>query len=524
MLFLKNVLGLDLGSHTLKAVELRQTLRGIEAVSLHSLRRGDPAISLSELAGGLVRTHGLSVENVVSAIPSDRISARRLEFPFRERRRLAQAVPFEVAADLPFELDEFVVDWDVVGGDRSRSEVIAAIVRRREVSDLLASLRTSGCEPHILEAEGLVLANLVSVFALDGVRLLVDLGHRKSTFCLLLDGRAVATRTIPVGGWALTEALAKDRGLDAEDAERAKIEERWLGPGTPEGSPETAAVLDRIAREIVRTLTSLEPLLPRADSGTACELTLFGGTAQLDGIDEYLAEYTGLATARLGLPEPGSVTAGLVAGGPPLVYAPAIALALRGTARARTGMNFRREEFAVRLDLGRLRRDFGWTAGLAAAALALSLVSFVTGNLLDSGRAAAMEQEIRELYREALPGQPVPDSAVASLRDAVRDANVRAEFLGVYRGNLSALDVLAEISRRVPNDLDIVLEELSIDRQTVRMRVVAKSFEAADRLGAELAAFAPFAQARIGAIETDRKRGGKRFNVTISLAPLDGST
>ena len=56
------------------------------------------------------------------------------------------------------------------------------------------------------------------------------------------------------------------------------------------------------------------------------------------------------------------------------------------------------------------------------------------------------------------------------------------------------------------------------------MRVVAKSFEAADRLGAELAAFAPFAQARIGAIETDRKRGGKRFNVTISLAPPDGPT
>jgi hypothetical protein len=51
------------------------------------------------------------------------------------------------------------------------------------------------------------------------------------------------------------------------------------------------------------------------------------------------------------------------------------------------------------------------------------------------------------------------------------------------------------------------------------MKVHAKSFEAADRLGAELAKFEPFAQARIGSIETDRKSGGKRFNVTISLAP-----
>ncbi len=97
MLFLKNVLGLDLGSHSLKAVELRQTLRGIEAVSLRSLRRGDPETSLSELVEGLVRTHGLSVENVVSAIPSDRISARRLEFPFRDRRRLARLAAYHPA-------------------------------------------------------------------------------------------------------------------------------------------------------------------------------------------------------------------------------------------------------------------------------------------------------------------------------------------------------------------------------------------------------------------------------------------
>ena len=100
----------------------------------------------------------------------------------------------------------------------------------------------------------------------------------------------------------------------------------------------------------------------------------------------------------------------------------------------------------------------------------------------------------------------------------MRQATDRAEFLGVYRGNLSALDLLTEISRRIPTSLDIVFEELSIDRQTIRMRVYAKRFQAADQLGAELAKFAPFSGTRIGAIETDRKTGGKRFNVTISLS------
>ena len=81
----------------------------------------------------------------------------------------------------------------------------------------------------------------------------------------------------------------------------------------------------------------------------------------------------------------------------------------------------------------------------------------------------------------------------------------------------------SEISKRVPKSLDVIFDELSIDRQIIRMRVYAESFESADLLGAELAKFPPFAQARIGSIESDPKRGGKRFDVTISLAPLEDS-
>ena len=73
----------------------------------------------------------------------------------------------------------------------------------------------------------------------------------------------------------------------------------------------------------------------------------------------------------------------------------------------------------------------------------------------------------------------------------------------------------------MPTDLKIGLEEIAIDRQSVRMKVSAKSFQAADRLGAELQKFAPFASTKIGAIETDARTGGKRFNVTISLKPSE---
>jgi type II secretory pathway component PulL len=281
-------------------------------------------------------------------------------------------------------------------------------------------------------------------------------------------------------------------------------------------------VIDRLAREIVRTANSLEEVLAGLSAGPVGELTLFGGTAQLDRIDEILTERTRIPAARLDLPDEGHGQT-LAAGDPPLVHAPAMALALRGTAQAKTRMNFLQDEFAVRIDLGRFRKDFGWTAFLAGVTLVIAIVSFATSTVLELRQAEAVEATVDRLYSEAFPGQPVPDNAIVTLRQALADANDRAEFLGVYPGNLSALDVLGEISRRIPEDLDIVFEELSIDRQIIRMKVYATKFESADRLGAELAKFAPFASAQIGSIEKDPKRGGKRFSVTISLAKPEES-
>ncbi|MBW2269171.1 MAG: pilus assembly protein PilM [Deltaproteobacteria bacterium] len=512
---LRNVLGLDLGSHSLKAVEFRQSLRSCEAVQLRSLPRPDSSTALPELLQRFVQLHRLPTDQIVTALPGDQLSSRRLSFPFAERRRLAAAVPFALEDQMPFELEDVVMDWSVVAGDRSHAEVLAVIAPRGEVSALLEELDGAGCAPRTLEAEGLVLGNLCAVFDLPGRRLLVDLGHRKTSFCLLVDEQAVAARSVPVGGAAITEALAADRGLSLADAERAKCEEGVFGSSLDQVGPQTGKALDRIARELVRTLGSIEEWLGGAPLD---ELTLFGGGALLDRIDTFLADRSGVPAARLPLPREGHGN-DLVAGGPPILYAPAIALGLRGTARARTAMNFRQDEFAVRMDVGRVLHEFRQTAWLAAAVVALALFAFGTGTFLDARQAAAIEQRAEKLWIEAFANDPVPHSVATGLREKIGEARERADFLGVYRGNLSALDLLVEISKRVPQNLDIALEDISIDRQSVRMRVKAKNFEAADRLGAELQSFEPFASTKIGSIETDSRTGSKRFSVTISLKP-----
>ena len=513
MALLSNILGLDLGSHSIKAVLFEQSLRGAEALQLSGVEREGDDADLPDLLRRFVAGDRLPPDHIVAALPGDRVSTRRFSFPFRERRKISAALPHLIADDLPFEPEDILFDWEFAASERTQAEVIATVAPRKEVSAFLEPLGEADCEPRTLEVEGLVLGNLAAVFDLAGVRMLIDLGHRKTTFCLLMDQRAVAARTVPLGGLSITQAIAKDRELDVTAAERLKCEESILTAGFENDYPNTATTLDRITREIIRTLGSFAGLL----GGRKVEaLTLMGGTALLDGLETYLTGRTHIPAQKLGFPPPGK-DAGLVAAGDPVLFAPTIALGLRGTARSLTRMNFRQDEFAVRLDFGRFGREFLATGALAVVALILGTASFATSTHMASRRANQLEAEIARLYSEAIPGGAVPAAPVKALRQAVDSANRRAEFLGVYPGNLLALDLLTEVSKLVPPDLDILLEELSIDRQTLRMRVRSQSFEAADRLGAELAAFPPFANARIGAIDTDKKSGAKRFNVTISM-------
>ena len=504
------VIGLDLGSHSVKAVELRQAFRSPATARAFSCPLAGR--SVAEVVAELIRTHDLDSQGCVAAVRSDRLSVRSMQFPTTSRRNLAQAVPLSIEDHLPFDADEVVIDWTLASTDRGNARVLAAIASRNEISQLVQNLQEGGCDPRVVDCEGLVLANLSTAFELPGTRILADLGHSKSTFCLLHDGQALGSHAVLTAGRHLSQALAEERNIHVDEAEEIKCEAALLSTGDSQHSPKVAALIERIANEIIRFVSSADLHAPLGIE----EITLMGGTAQLEGIEDFLESRTSLPVRKLALPRE-EAGLGLVAAGSPVVFAPTIALALRGSGSRTSQLNFRREEFSRPINIASYFKDFGATATLVAVLALFTLLNLGTRAYLDSSRANHIEAQVQEMFRAAIPTDAPATNPVAALRNALNDAKDRAEFLGVYRGNLSALDLLTEISQRVPPDLDVVFEELSIDRQTIRVRVFTESFEAADRLGAELADFEPFSETRIGSIETDKRSGRKKFDVTISL-------
>lgn len=212
--------------------------------------------------------------------------------------------------------------------------------------------------------------------------------------------------------------------------------------------------------------------------------------------------------------------ADLVEGIDPVVFGPALALALRLSGESVTRMNFRQGEFAFRQDFRELfNREFRPTAALAAVLVLLLMVVSVTTITLQHRRAGRDNQAALALYSEAFPDSgAAPADPISALGSQLRDAQNRADFLGLYSGNRSALDLLAELSRTIPVDLSVRITEINIDRNLIRLDVEAEGYEAADRLTSVLSQARLFESAKVaGSIKTDQKTGGVSFNVSIPL-------
>lgn len=523
-LFERSVLGLDVGSHGLKAVELKVSPRSLAPGQFRIHPRVDAESPVAEHLQRFLGMHNLPTDQVACALPARQLSTRRLEFPFSDARRLTQAIPFEIEAETPFRLDEIVVDWNLLAGDRNHGVVSATLARREHVSATLELLDEAGISPHVLEAEGLVLANLAPAFGLDGTRLLIDIGHEKTTFCALIDGHPALARSIPVAGRAMTEALMAEQGLSFEDAEQRKCEGGALGRPGSGASPGVIAVVDKIAREAVRTLEAAEARQGEGPVAREARITLVGGSARLDRIDEVLERRTGLETRRLRMPAD-AAHADLVEGVDPVLFGPALALALRLSGESATRMNFRQGDLAHRQDFSDFfTRELRPTAMLAGVFVALLVLTTISSIVLQHRRAARHEQAAMALYAEAFPERGQPNGKPANaFRSQLGAAQDRAEFLGLYSGNRSALALLAELSNAIPEDLEVRITEVNIDRNLIRLDVDAEGYEAADRLTAVLSETAPFEGAEVaGSIKTDRKTGGVSFNVNIPLTSPGG--
>ncbi|MFQ5515643.1 MAG: pilus assembly protein PilM [Myxococcota bacterium] len=518
-MFNRLVTGLDIGSYAVKLVEIQAGVRGVEFVRFEQARL--PHRENREEHEAAIRSflaeREISHEFVVTALPSARVTQRHLRFPFTGARRVAQAIPYELEEELPFPLTQMVLTHGQVLARPDRTDVLVVMSPRDEVASWLDELRRLEIEPRILEIEGAVLANLCShLMVADAGRLLLDIGHRKTNLCLLVDGKPVVIRSIPIAGHAFNEALAKDLGLAYESAEERKHEQGIFEAGTSRPICATVGnLLEELTRETWRSIQSViaDPL----DAIAPVELLLMGGSAALEGLPGYFEEQTRLPTSILDVKEARAGLEGLAEAGTAR-FAQAAALALRGSTSERvTELDLRQGEFEYVPDLSGLRTQLRLAVGLFALCLLLWPASLYSGVLARTSRAETLHRSLESACLAVAPDAHCSEDPYAALEERLRTTREIASHLGVTGRGLSMLELVREISERIPPNLDVSLSELKIERHNLQLRGHATDLRSVGSMTKALREYEPFANVPDPSTVQDPRRGGVTFSLTIKL-------
>ncbi|MBI2404694.1 type IV pilus assembly protein PilM [Candidatus Gottesmanbacteria bacterium] len=337
-----NIVGLDIGSQSIKLVELAHAGNSVTLVTAGTIPTPPKALASPLPADAqavavaikkLMKDTGATSKNINIALPESQVFTRVIDVPQLSQRELTSAIKWEAEQYIPLPLDQVNIDFSILresketGTNKMEVLLVAApkALLEKYVNILdLADVTTGGVETEIIAASRALVRSATTI----KTAMVVSLGAQTTDLAILRNGVLAFTRSISAGGEALSRALAAGLGFEQTQAEEFK-KTYGLEQDKLEGKIVAAAkpIMDTIVGEIKRAVAFYQEKYK--DSKVEAVL-LSGGTARLPGLVVYMAQALGVE-AQLANPWVGirkeSRFAALDSEGP--VFAVAVGLALK---------------------------------------------------------------------------------------------------------------------------------------------------------------------------------------------------
>ncbi len=398
-----------------------------------------------------------------------------IEVPFSDHRMIESTLAHTLEDHLPFSLEKKVFDYGVLSHEEDATRLLVGILDHDIMASYLNAFKASGKEPKGVTVDGAALGHLYEQLIDEeagGVHALLDIGHRKTTVCILHNKRVDFVRTIPIGGQNLTRALKEDLGVSFDEAERLKHYKGFLPcSGTEDSTGDEARISNSLAEGIQPLLKELRLTFQAyvASTKRKCEvLKLIGGTSKLGNICEFLTEEFDVPAERFRyLKSDFSQLADGDSVEP--VMASSLGLALASISGNRKDqMNFRKGEFAFKGDF-----EF-WKGRLIHVALSiLVILLFFTVNiwsqfLVMGSERDFIEQQIQTACKETLKAD-VSDAKICISR--MMETVSKSGTGGGLMPSTSMLTIYDELVARIGMiESGVDLKDLSISQKKIKLK------------------------------------------------------
>jgi len=300
----KTVIGLDIGSAMVKAVELephggsyRLRAFGFAPLPPEAIVQGSfmnaPAISaaISEACS----MGSFKSKDVVTSVSGHSVIVKRIALPAQSKEELEETIRWEAEQYIPFDIADVNLDYQILEGSSLSGEgnmdVLLAAAKKDKINDYAGVINQAGLQPIAVDIAAFALQNAFEAnyeFEPHQVIALCDIGAAVSSITVLHGGTSVYWRDINVGGNQYTDAIQKELNLSADQAERMKRGEEIDGIPYERVLPILASVTEDVGIEIQKTLDFFKNI-SGADEGLD-RLYLTGGSAQVVHLKEALGE------------------------------------------------------------------------------------------------------------------------------------------------------------------------------------------------------------------------------------------
>jgi type IV pilus assembly protein PilM len=235
----KSIVGLDVGTQSIKAVELTRTGKSFTVTGFGQLDiPNNQPDAVSQGIAELMREGGFKTKRVVTNISGQKVIVRYLSMAPMSEEELRNAIIFEAEKYIPFTLDECVMDCQRLGdgapqqggGSQQTSNVLLVAATKNHVAEQLKTLQGAGVVPDVIDVDAFALSNAYSLMRTfqkdevesEGVIAFVDIGASKSCVNIVQQGLSTFTREIYLGGRDFTQAVSRRLSVDEVEAEALK--------------------------------------------------------------------------------------------------------------------------------------------------------------------------------------------------------------------------------------------------------------------------------------------------------------
>ncbi len=297
----KGLVGLDIGSSSVKVVELKKKGDGYELLNLGLEGLGQDTVvdgaimdsfTVSTAIEKIFNENKIKTKNVATAVSGHSVIVKKISVNVPTEEEVANAIPYEAQQYIPFDMADVSLSYQVLGPAAFGPgyDVMLVAVKRDKILNHTNVLSQAGKTPTVVDIDAFAMQNAFEVNyepPPDRMIALLNIGASIMNINIIRGGVPLFTRDVSVGGNQYTDTLQKELDLTFDDAEHLK-QGSEVASATPEqAAPHIRSVSEILLLEVQKTFDFFRQT---TSAENIQQIYIAGGTARILGLVDLLRE------------------------------------------------------------------------------------------------------------------------------------------------------------------------------------------------------------------------------------------